>query len=105
MRAGLLNELITIITPDSIIDEYGSKCNVWNEVQTVKANVRFKSDMYKETNREMLYTDTLQVKTRMYHDIKQTYRIKYNGILYSIISVYDNKQLQYKELIITRINE
>ena len=105
MRAGLLSEVITIMTPYIEKDEYGSEVEMWDELLTTRANVRWSSGNRSISNDEIVNVYSVDFTIRRYHDIDEVMRVRYEGKLYRILSIEDNRHDGTKKLRCELINE
>ncbi len=105
MRAGLLNEVITILRNEVITDEYGANKIEWNEFVTTRANITYNSGNRITENSEIVFTTAVDFTIRTYHKVEPKMRILYRDNLYRIMSIEVDMQKQ-KQIIKTElINE
>lgn len=105
MRAGLLSEVITIMCPYIEKDEYGSEVELWDELLTTRANVRYVSGSRSISNDEIVNIYTVDFTVRRYIDLDERMRVQHDGKLYRILSIEDNKHDGTKKLICELVNE
>lgn len=77
MRAGALNENITILRALKERDEYGVDKERWTEVICTKASVKYLSGARTVDVQEIFFDERVEFTVRYYHCIFPTDRIKY----------------------------
>ena len=92
MRAGALNENITILRSVKERDEYGIDKESWEIYCHTKAAVKYVSGSKTVDVQETFFAETVQFTVRYYHNIEMTDRIKYYNQLYRIISINPDKR-------------
>lgn len=105
MKAGALNEHITILHPTIVKSDYGSENVSWSNYSTTRAEVKYNSGSRITENNEIINTHSIIFRIRSYHQITEKMRIKYNNRLYYIISVEPNKLYQSITIKADLINE
>ena len=106
MIAGLLNEMIEIHSPILRANEYGEiEDNVYKKEFQTKAQVVYNSGNTVVDNNEIFTEYKLQFIVRIYHKIKETDRVFFNGRFYQIESIEKNRQYQLQKLNCTLVNE
>lgn len=105
MRAGALNENITILRSVKERDEYGIDKESWEIYCHTKAAVKYVSGSKTVDVQETFFAETVQFTVRYYHNIEMTDRIKYYNQLYRIISINPDKRNNSQTIITELINE
>lgn len=105
MRAGLLNEVIEILTPTIVKNSYGEETTTWSPKCKTRASVLHKAGGKRISNDDIIvdYTKTIQV--RYYIDVDEYDRILYDGKLYQILDIESDRHLQCKTLNIKQLHE
>lgn len=105
MRAGLLNEVIEILTPTIVKNNYGEETTTWISKCKTRASVLHKAGGKRISNDDIIvdYTKTIQV--RYYIDVDEYDRILYDGNLYQILDIESDRHLQCKTLNIKQLHE
>ena len=85
MMAGNLRSQINIERYTESIDEYGQPIKTWQNIHTVRANVRQTTGKERFINAEKISTSTHIFKLR-YLDATTLDRINYNGKYYDIMT-------------------
>lgn len=106
MRAGALNEIITVEELKVIKNEYGEE-QTTNYVKkfNTRAEVKYNSGQRIADNNELFFAYDLTFTIRYYHDITELDRIIWRGEKYRILSVERNRQWQMINLKCELINE
>lgn len=105
MQAGRLNEIIEIHKPFQRKNEYGEIEDTFEKSFQTKAQVIYNNGAKIIDNNEVFNEYKLQFIIRIYHNIKTTDRIKYNGDYYQIEAIEISKQYQLQKLNCSIINE
>ena len=105
MRAGALNENITILRSLKERDEYGIDKESWEIYCHTKAAVKYVSGSKTVDVQETFFAETVQFTVRYYHNIEMTDRIKYYNQIYRIISINPDKRNNSQTIITELINE
>ena len=105
MRAGLLNEIVTILAPKITINEVGEQSTEYIKKLTTRAYVEHSTGNRAIENNEVVFNYSKTFKFRVYVDITELDRILWNNKLYRIISIEPNKQYQEKTVIAEMIND
>lgn len=87
MRAGLLTETITFLTPTIIKNEFGASEATYTPTITTKARITYKSGSFVTENQEMIHDYVLEIIVRKYHQLSTNMLILYKNIKYRIISI------------------
>lgn len=96
MRAGLLQNPITIQEAISIKDGFGANSIEWKDVVSTRAQVTYNNGNRQNQNNEIVHSYTVTFTIRLYHRINEGMRIIWNGNKYRILSI--NREL-YKQSI------
>ena len=105
MRAGALNENITILRSQKNRDEYGIDKESWEVLTKTKAAVKYLSGSKTVDVQEVFFSETVEFTVRYYHNILPTDRICYYGQQYRIISINPDKRNNSQTLVTELINE
>ena len=105
MRAGALNENITILRSVKERDEWGTDKEYWRIVANTKAQVRYMSGNRTTDIQETFFAETVEFVIRYYHNVEPTDRIKYYAQTYRIISINPDKRNNSQTLVTELINE
>lgn len=105
MRAGLLNEIIELWKPFVSKNEVGASTTTYKKDEVLRANVRHNNMNRSVQENEVFYDTTKTFIIRRYVSIDETYRIKYQGQTYRVISIEDDRQQNQKIIIADRVNE
>lgn len=102
MRAGILRDRIIIQHKTVTADGWGQEIEVWSDLATVWANVRFMSGKeYISANRE---TAQIQASIRIrIRSVDSGMRVIFNGKVYEITSVLPNSKAAYIDLVVKEI--
>lgn len=102
-RAGLLNEVITILTPTSNVNEFGEKVQTYSIRYTTRARVEHDSGTRSNENNEIFYSYQKSFTVRSYVPVNEFDLIQYNGKKYRITSIDDRIKTHNDKLIITEL--
>lgn len=105
MRAGSLNENITILRSDKVRDDYGIDKESWEVYAHTKAAVRYMSGSKTVDVQEVFFAENVEFTIRYYHQVRPTDRIKYYDQLYRIISINPDKRNNSQTIVTELINE
>lgn len=105
MRAGLLKDLIEIHEPITTVNNVGEQSTTYQLKSTIKARVIHGSGSRSVENDEVIYPYQKNVQVRIYQDIDDYDRVKYDGKFYRILSIETNKDLQCKNILMEVVNE
>lgn len=94
MRAGLLNEVITIFRATITKNAYGEDLEQWQEVTTTRCSVRQTNSQRTTVNDEVIYNFSKQFTVRIYVDIQPYDRIKWDNNYYTVVSIDKSRELQ-----------
>lgn len=102
-RAGLLNEVINILTSTSTVNEYGEKVQTYNVTYTTRARVEHNSGTRSTDNNEIFYSYQKTFTVRSYVPVTEFDLIEYDNKKYRIITI-ENRVKEYNDkLIITEL--
>lgn len=106
MRAGVLNEIITIEELKVIKNEYGEE-QTDNYVKkfSTRAEVRWNNGQRITDNNELFFAYDITFTIRYYNDIDELDRIIWNNKKYRILSIERNRQWQMINIKCELINE
>ena len=105
MQAGLLRDLIEVYKPELSSNEYGEQIQNYVRAYITKSQVQFRGGNKGESNNEVVSNYTVTFTIRRYNQIAENYLIKWYDRKYRILSIEDNRQLNYKRIIGELINE
>lgn len=105
MRAGLLKDIIEIHKPQTTVNNVGEQSTTYTKDCEIKARVLHGSGNRSVENDEVVYPYQKNVQVRIYQDINDFDRIKYDGKFYRILSIETNKDLQCKNILMEVVNE
>lgn len=105
MRAGLLNEVIEVWKPTIVINSTGEQTTTYTLSLSIRARVVNNSNNRTVENSEVYYPHTKQLQVRIYQNIDEFDRIKFNGKFHRILSIEPDKLLQCKNIEMEEINE
>ena len=105
LRAGLLNEHITIRKRVIARDAYGEQSTTWQTVLSTRARVVRQNGSRTMENSEVWHPSTLQFVIRSYHKIDEEMEIVYNGKRFSIVFIDMQRLNQQTTITANLINE
>lgn len=105
MQAGLLKEYITILKPNLSKNEYGEQIQEYIKSSETKSQVRFNNGNKSISNDEVVSNYVKTFIVRRYIEVNENYIIEWNKKKYRILSIEDNRQFNYKQIIAELINE
>lgn len=105
MNAGDLKEVVRIFKPSITKNEYGEQLQDYKEVYKTKSQVKYNSGNRNISNDEVITNYTKIFIVRHYIDVKENYIIEWNNQRYKILSIENNKQQYYKQILTELINE
>lgn len=100
MRAGILNETITIWSPEETINEYGERLNTWVLKYETRASVSWDSGNRSIENHEIVNNYTKTFTVRSYIPVDEKDEIHWQNKKYRIISVEHRKELSFNGILI-----
>lgn len=98
MRAGSLDQRITLQQPVLSRDDYGHETISWQPAATVWANVQALRGREYFAAAAVQKELTIKIKIRHRADIANTWRILHKGATYNIEAVIPLGRLEYQEL-------
>jgi len=105
MRAGLLNQVITLLKPLKERDELGSEVITWEKFKDIKASISYSASDKSVVNDEIVANNFITCTVRIYQEITLDMRVESHGILYNVESVYPDYSKQIKVIQLTEVNE
>lgn len=105
MKAGLLNETISIFRQMEMQSDFGDISTTYKEVNTTRANVEHKLGERTVQNNEIFYDYSKTFVVRFYVDVIDTDWIKYGTKFYRVISIEPDKKKQQKTILTELVNE
>lgn len=105
MNAGKLTEIIEVWKPEITRDEYGNQRTTYRLAYSTRAFVSHKSGGREVANDEIVYIYSKTFKVRLYHQISDFDRIKWNGKFYKIMEIEPNKEFQELTIETEQIDE
>ena len=105
LRAGLLNELITIRRATITKNDYGEEVETWEDVITTRARVTQTGSSKNNVNQEIFMGFTKEFQVRYYIDIREFDIIVWKQKQYRIVSLNQDRMNQYTTIIGELIND
>ena len=105
MDAGSLTEIIEIYSPHVYKNDVGEQVNDYILKNTTKAKKVNKGGSRNLENNEIVYNYTKTFEVRIYVDVDDFDRIKYNNKFYRILDIDTNKELQKITITTELVNE
>lgn len=105
MNAGILNEIIEIYQPSITIDEYGNQSTDYKLKYTTRAKVSHNSGNREVQDNEVVYIYNKEFIVRMYIEIGDFDRIKWNGKFWRVLQIEPNKEYQEIKVNTELVNE
>lgn len=92
MRAGLLNETISIYEKTLVVNEYGEETEEWVKTYTTKARIVHDGGSRVIENDEVFYSHSKTFQVRYYVPVGEYNRIEWKDNFYRILNIeYDKK--------------
>lgn len=104
MRAGLLNEVITIYSNKIEKDEYGYEKRTQTKKIKTRARVVHKSGNRSNENGEIVYSNFDTMSVRMYVPIESTDIIKWLGREYRVLYISPDRNRQEIDIDVELVN-
>ena len=106
MRAGLLNNIISVEKPEVISDEFGANSLKWvQHIPKTRAKVTYSSGSRTNENNEITFAYEVVFTIRIYHKVDERMRIIWEGKKYRILSIEEDRTLQQLTIKTELINE
>lgn len=106
MRAGLLNSVISVEKPEVVSDEFGANSLKWvQHISKTRAKVTYSSGSRANENNEIIFAYEVVFTVRIYHQIDERMRIRWEGKYYRILSIEEDRTLQQLTIKTELINE
>ena len=105
MQAGLLKDIIELYKPSLTKNEFGEQIQEYIRVCETKSQVKFNSGNRGISNDEVVVNYTKIFLVRYYIQVNENYQIQWNNHRYRILSIEENRQHNYKQIIAELINE
>lgn len=102
-RAGLLNEVIKILSPTSTVNEFGEKIQSYSVTYTTRARVDHNSGTRSNENNEIFYSYQKTFTVRSYVPVTEFDLVEYNTKKYRIITIEDRIKEYNDKLILTEL--
>lgn len=106
MRAGTLNEVISVEKPIVVTDEYGATKHTWQTyINKTKANIGYSTSNRTIENNEIVFAREVLFRVRIYHRITERMRIVWENRKYRILSLEKDKEKQQLTIKTELIND
>jgi len=105
MRAGLLTETIQVFRPVVYKNAVGEQVTTYTAKTTIRARNVVHREAQTNLNGDIAYPKTYTLEVRIFQDVDDYDRIKWNGKEYSIVSIEIDRPLMCKRLEIIEVNE
>lgn len=105
MIAGKLTERIEIYSPQITINEVGEQATEYVLKYSTKASVIHKSGSRNIENDEVVYNSSKTFEVRIYLNVDEFDRIKWQNKFYRILDIDTNKELQKITIQAELVNE
>ena len=105
MDAGALDTKITILRLVSQRNEFGESVDFYKPLCDTRAQIVHNSGNKSDINYETQYTVTKTFIVRKYVDVREFDRIGYNGHMWNVISIDDDRIMNNKTVVATIVNE
>lgn len=103
MRAGLLNEVIKIYSPQSMVNEFGEKVQTYTETYKTRARVEHVTGNRDNENNEIFYSYQKTFTVRSYVPVTEFDQVEYNNKRYRIITIDNRIKANNDKVIITEL--
>ena len=100
MKAGLLNEKISITRFDKTKNDYGEEIISYTYLGDFRAGVIHSPTSLTNLNNEISYPYSKNIVVRKYVDVREDDEVVYNGKRYFIESIEPNREFNNKVLIV-----
>lgn len=105
MRAGLLTEIIEVLRPTTITNDYGEKKQDFSLYLTTRAVLEHLRGSRNIENSEIVHNYTKVFSVRIYNDIDEKDVIRWNGKEYRILDIEPDKKKQQLTITTELIND
>lgn len=105
MNAGRLTEIMEIERAEIKQDGFGANDLDWQVIIRTRADVQYQNGGRANENGEIVFNYDRIFTTRIYHQIKETDRIVWDGHKWRILSIEPDKQKQLLKIVAEKINE
>lgn len=105
MRGGVLNEVVDILKPQLVKDEYGSEVTEYVLKIHTRAKVEYQGGKKTTENDEVLIPFSKTFKLRIYHEIDDFDQIQFQGKRYRILSIDKDRHRQEQTITTEVIND
>lgn len=105
MRAGLLTEIIDILSPNKVVSEYGEEKTEYIKSYRTRAQVVVQPSSREVSNDEIVYANQYDLRVRYYVPVEEFDLIVWHGKRYRILSIQPKREWNEKMLKIEKINE
>lgn len=105
ITASTLRYRVTIFTPATVRDKYGSQSVTFNETRTVWADVHFKKGSRALDHGELWLPNTIEVTTRLHPELTEYVRLRWDGKMYQIDSLNRDVFQGSITILATRVDE
>jgi SPP1 family predicted phage head-tail adaptor len=105
MRAGVLNEVIVILRPVIVKDEFGAERVVYEDYKRARAQVKYNSGNRIAESHEIITSSNVTFTIRNQYDIDEKMRVCYDKNEYLILSINRERHRQSITIITELVNE
>ena len=102
-RAGLLNEVIQILSPSTTINEFGETVQTYKVTYVTRARVEHNNGTRTNENNEIFYSYQKTFTVRSYVPVNEFDLVEYNNKKYRIITIEDRIKAYNDKLLITEL--
>ena len=94
MRAGLLNDSITIIESVLSVNDFGEQEETWKPKYKARARLIHLGGGRQNINEEIFYSSNKTFETRIYVPVDFYNRVIWNGNIYRILDIIPDREQQ-----------
>lgn len=105
MRAGPLNEIIDILSPVEVVNDYGERVETFVKTYTTRAGVSWDSGSRTIENDEIVHNYSKTFTVRSYVPVSEKDQISWQDNLYRIITIEKRRTFNGKLIRTELINE
>ena len=105
MRAGLLTELVEVLSSVITTNDYGEETTEWESTYTTRARLVHNGGGRTSENDEVFYASMKVFQVRLYVPINEYCRIKWNGNVYRVLDIEPDKAQQQLTIKAELIND